>query len=634
MGARQLRDDIASQPIRLAASSVVRWNQPVSEDSVFSDPVWRMRSVVTLPGVKPARKSWDFSRVPGFPGGFALPLAEYAYARLINPIDSYGEEATWMTVVNELEGLLGFVKFCSHSSLTGFGQVRREHCVDYLRTMQFSADGQGKSDERIRVLIGLVYRFWEFRRRVGDGLVEQPFGKSMKSLFKTPSSRLSENSTPPIPESVFGPSSSIALDYVLEYGPVIMGVWSELQDYWEHELKPSQLSQKAALRRLRDEASKRLAKVPAPWRKKGWSGLRHLYAELQQLRTSGMWVVLAFSGIRASELLAIEAGCCVSDVCADGHIRNYINTKIHKHRGAGAKDTWVVVDEVVVAIGILERMSARVRVATGDARLFLSDGTCRFFDVQREFKAGSVGEYTFEGLVKKLDSFQRHCAEVLGRPIPGWENSEGITVPWKFNTRQFRRTLARYIARQPFGIIAGMLQYKHIETTMFEGYAGQEPEWNKLLSDERILASIDILEEIAIDLSNGELAGEFGQKLKEQFGLEFKGRAEDFSPSQIARWLSRAEKPLFVGKLNFCFFDPVKAVCTKGNSKEPVLNHCQPSICGNACVSKRHLPIWESQLKQAEEFIAWPKTSRIHREAMSVEVAKLRAVINDFGDVE
>jgi hypothetical protein len=163
---------------------------------------------------------------------------------------------------------------------------------------------------------------------------------------------------------------------------------------------------------------------------------------------------------------------------------------------------------------------------------------------------------------------------------------------------------------------------------------GLEPEWNKLLSDEKVLAGIDILDEVAIDLSNGQLAGGLGQELKEQFALEFKGRAEDFPPSQIARWLSRAAKPLFVGKLNFCFFDPVKAVCTKGASEAPVLNRCQPSNCANACIGKRHLPIWEAQLKQAEEFIAWPKSSRVHREAMSVEVAKLRAVLNDFGDVE
>ena len=43
---------------------------------------------------------------------------------------------------------------------------------------------------------------------------------------------------------------------------------------------------------------------------------------------------------------------------------------------------------------------------------------------------------------------------------------------WSFNTRQFRRTLAWYIANRPFGVVAGKIQYKHASVAMFDGYAG------------------------------------------------------------------------------------------------------------------------------------------------------------------
>lgn len=43
---------------------------------------------------------------------------------------------------------------------------------------------------------------------------------------------------------------------------------------------------------------------------------------------------------------------------------------------------------------------------------------------------------------------------------------------WRFNTRQFRRTLAWYIANRPFGVVAGKIQYKHASVAMFGGYAG------------------------------------------------------------------------------------------------------------------------------------------------------------------
>lgn len=615
----------------LSQSSFVKPKQSVSADSVFSDPVWKMDSMVTTPGVKRSRKNWDYSRVPGFPGGFSLALAEYAYARLYTPVPSYGREVIWPTVHNELTTLATFAEFCAARSLQGFHQVTAEDCSLFLRELQFSEDATAKSDERIQYVVRMIYRLWDYRSCIGLGLPELPFGKPCSRLFKKNSRKNGENATPVIPEPVFGVITAVALDYVLKYAPTIVKVWHELTEFWVGSLLPEQLAKRRALDRLRRYAETALSGTPAPWRELGWATIGDLYAELFQLRNACALVVFAFSGVRASELLAIEAGCCVTDDGADGSPRAYLNTKVHKHRQGGSDDTWVVIPEVVQAIKVLEELSARVALATGDRRLFLTDGTSHFFGVHRAFHRERISEFTTEALVVQLESFRKHCGEKLGRPVPDWAGNDGVAAPWKFNTRQFRRTLARYIARQPFGIIAGMRQYKHIEAAVFEGYAGQEPEWNKLLADERVLASIDILEEVAMDLSNGELAGEVGQKLKEQFALEFKGRAEDFPPSQIAKWLANTTKPMFVGKFNFCFFDPIKAVCTSGQAGAPVLNHCQPDVCGNACIGKRHISKWEAQLQQAEELASYPKTSRVHQEAMSTEIAKLRAVVENYG---
>lgn len=58
-----------------------------------------------------------------------------------------------------------------------------------------------------------------------------------------------------------------------------------------------------------------------------------------------------------------------------------------------------------------------------------------------------------------------------GRPRPsGWDTPRG-RLP-RLTTRQFRRTLAWFIARRPGGTIAGALQYRHQYVQMFEGYAG------------------------------------------------------------------------------------------------------------------------------------------------------------------
>ena len=91
-------------------------------------------------------------------------------------------------------------------------------------------------------------------------------------------------------------------------------------------------------------------------------------------------------------------------------------------------------------------------------------------------------------------------------------------------------------------------------------------------------------------------------------------------------------KGLFVGKFNFCFFDPAKALCTANadHKERPILNFCQPGQCGNACVGKRHKPMWEAQLNQAKEFAEHAKASEFQRHVLREEVAQLEAVINDF----
>jgi hypothetical protein len=61
-----------------------------------------------------------------------------------------------------------------------------------------------------------------------------------------------------------------------------------------------------------------------------------------------------------------------------------------------------------------------------------------------------------------------YCAE--RQRVDGVPDVDG--TPWTLTTRQFRRTLAWYIARRPGGAIAGAIQYRHHGIQMFEGYAG------------------------------------------------------------------------------------------------------------------------------------------------------------------
>lgn len=620
------------QQLHLNQSSIVPGYQRVSADSRFSDSLWNMASRVHLPGMKRSNTQFDFSKCPGYPAGFALSLAEYAYARLENSVESSRSEVSWLTVRNDLHQLNQFAMFCSQSRLTNFAQVQARHYDEFLRTLCFPSTGKAKSERRVLDIVSAVYRLWDYRDRMTEGLRVQPYGKSFSQMFRSKQCRATENATSVIPEPVFAAGSLIALEYVLKHSLTILPAWQEMQHIYNFQIQPLKLPRRAEERLLHPTARGVLRKYSADWRFNGWTSIGHLYEEIHQLRTACIWVIIAFSGIRISELLSLQAGCAVTDSNGDGNKRYYINAHVHKHRGIGTKDTWVVVEEVIKAVHVLEQLMAPLRNATSNHKLFLSDRTSHTFGVHRKHSPENVYVLTNEAVVSKLKSFQAHSKNVLGKPIPDYISDDGTSRPWRFNTRQFRRTLARYIVRQPFGVIAGMLQYKHVEVAIFEGYAGHEPEWNKMLSDERILASINLLDEVAIDMSNGELGGEIGQKLNEQFAIEFKGRAEDFPPSQIAKWLANTAKPLFVGKFNFCFYESSKAKCTRNQPAAPVINHCQPDVCSNACIGSRHIPQWEAQLLQAQELANNPHASTIHKQAMSMEINKLQRVIATFGD--
>lgn len=621
--------EILRQAIRLGPSRIVKPDARVSSESVFSDAVWRMAELVTTPGIKASRKEWDFSRVPGFPQGFALSLAEYAFGRLRTPVATHEREGAWLTVHNELTALAEFARFCSHGGLHGFEEVDTTVCTEYLKRIQLR-----KSADRVKRVIGCLYRLWEYRSVIGNSISTMPFGKSFKRLFKRQAAQDSpqENATPVIPEPVYAALMSAALDYVLTHSTTILETWLKLQAHWDQEIAQQHLSQSGKRKRL-EKAAASIIVDKAAWLANGWSTYGDVYTELHRLRAACITVIFAFSGIRISELLALEAGCYVRDECEDGNFRYYINTVLHKHREKGSRDTWVVVKEVVQAIKVLEVLTARARAESADNRLMLSDGTNHFFGVHRVYVDTKLAELTIETIGYEIRAFHAHCNTKLNRPpIPEWTDENAVTAQWHFNTRQFRRTLARHIVRQPFGMIAGMLQYKHVEVAAFQGYAGSDPDWNKLLEQEKVLASVDILEEVAMDMSNGQLAGEFGIKLKEEFAAEFRGRAEDFPPSQIAKWLANGKKALFVGKFNFCFFDPAKALCTPGgNSDRPILNFCQPEECGNACVGKRHIPKWQAQLKQAEELASHPKAPPFQRESLLREVERLQTVVIKYG---
>ena len=80
--------------------------------------------------------------------------------------------------------------------------------------------------------------------------------------------------------------------------------------------------------------------------------------------------------------------------------------------------------------------------------------------------------------------------------------------PWVITTRQFRRTLAWFIARRPGGSIAGAIAYRHLSIQMFEGYAStSDSGFRAEVEAEQALARGEDLMSIATDHPHPAISG-------------------------------------------------------------------------------------------------------------------------------
>jgi hypothetical protein len=165
--------------------------------------------------------------------------------------------------------------------------------------------------------------------------------------------------------------------------------------------------------------------------------------------------------MRDSEIKHLQRGCLSVQQAPDGHV--------HRHRLAslafkgedvhGAEATWIVTAPVARAIAVLERFQPQ------DQPYLLAPAPST-----RRRSAFPVpnSNTTNKDIAFLISWITAYCDD---RSRPDGIPLERGQLP-RLTTRQFRRTLAWFIARRPGGAIAGALQYRHQCIQMFEGYAG------------------------------------------------------------------------------------------------------------------------------------------------------------------
>lgn len=320
---------------------------------------------------------------------------------------------------------------------------------------------------------------------------------------------------------------------------------------------------------------------------------------MSQLLQTACYIVIAFlSGMRDNEIKHLRIGA--SEVVTDSRgapTRWLAHSLAFKgeEEVEGVPATWVIGAPAARAIAVLERLA----VSTGSPSpwLFapLRTGPGRGSGARNTNEALTVGG-TISGLNRFRDWIIRYCEE-RGR-------SDGIPThngqPWQLTTRQFRRTLAWYIARRPGGTIAGAIAYRHHSIQMFEGYAGTSDSGFRaeveaeaaLVRGEHLLGMVERNDHIQM---GGPAAGEAHARLAEfSSNGAFVGTVQT-DPRRFLRLLKSRGPEVYPGRYVTCTFDASKAQCQK-TSTGPDLLSCQPLTCRNVALTDDNLAAWHEEI--------------------------------------
>lgn len=346
-----------------------------------------------------------------------------------------------------------------------------------------------------------------------------------------------------------------------------------------------------------------------------------LVVERRMLLTACYVVVAYLSGIRDGEVQALRRGCHFREASADGVlVRHKLAGLTFKGRHAeGEPATWVVIEPVAKAIAALEA---------------LHDSDVLFVRLAHDQINSVVGRdinlylNEFCGIVNDRYSVPEHPA------IPAGE----VGRPWRLTARQFRRTIAWHIANQPFGVVAGAIQDKHLSVAAFEGYAGNPvsgfgDEVQAELAFARIADIVARYEEHRAGArSTGSGAGRINaefDRIAAELG-DLPGTVVDHG--RLRSMLHHLATILHPGILNDCFFDPAVALCLAGvdaqHREEPVFTHCVPGRCPNARLTERHAPAWEQGIASTNVLLTDKRLSAHQRVTLRRHIAEMDSVLS------
>jgi hypothetical protein len=298
------------------------------------------------------------------------------------------------------------------------------------------------------------------------------------------------------------------------------------------------------------------------------------------------FVVIAYlTGMRSTEVLALEAGCCPDPAgpgARSSEARRHLivarqfktardDDGNHLSAGVTREAPWIAVPQVVTAIRILER---------------LAGPTGLLFPTDRGTRPGR--SLSFSGMGGRIEDLIGWVNERTARP--GREATIPADPHGHIGTSRFRRTLAWHIARRPGGLVALAVQYGHLRTLVSEGYGSRQRDGiHQLLDLETARTAAEHLSEVHDALQHGEgVSGPAARRLIHAAREEHHRFGGMITTARQAKaLLTDPALTVFENADAYltCNYDPRRALCNpdnvgEGTAATPSLDRCQ-AACPN-----------------------------------------------------
>ncbi|TDK92618.1 hypothetical protein EUA03_05420 [Mycolicibacterium mucogenicum] len=350
------------------------------------------------------------------------------------------------------------------------------------------------------------------------------------------------------------------------------------------------------------------------------------------------FIVIAYlSGMRPGEVLSLERGCLHRDpdsgllLMTGRHwkgVRDDAGELLPE--GEIRRDPWVVAEPVAAAVTALENLH--------DEQLLFPNRLGARTETGARFRDGRARGT--QKMSNDLNAFRDWVNDYCAR------TGRADTIPVdaqhpSIQPRQFRRTLAWFIARKPRGIIAAAIQYGHVKVQMTVGYAGTYASgFPDDLAFEELLARLDMLANSHEHLTAGEhVSGPAADQYRYRVEDAQRFAGHVLTTRREARALfSNPDLQIYPGAGMTCVFDRNRAACRVSRDdtdarRTPDLSDCR-AHCPNIARTDRDVEVLREQATQLAEIADDPMAPEPRIIRYRHELERLRALIDGHDDGE